>query len=72
MHYSVTKMLQGCSETPQFQMLGLKNSGGGAATTCFEDTIVSPAKMATACDTMAITVKVINLFIRKYVSEGNR
>jgi hypothetical protein len=36
--------------------LGLKNSGGGGAITCFEDTTGSPAKIATACDAIATTV----------------
>src|SRR5580704_11794174 len=37
--------------------------GGGCATTCFEDTIGSPAKMATACDVIAIIAKTIIFFI---------
>ena len=39
--------------------------GGGGATTCFEDTIGSPAKMVAVCE--AITAKAINLFIRLVV-----
>jgi hypothetical protein len=48
-----------------------KNSGGGGgggAITCFEDTTGSPAKVATACDAMATTVKMIILFINVMLS----
>ena len=37
--------------------------GGGRAITCFEDTIGSPPKVATACGARASRAKAIDLFI---------
>src|SRR5580692_655618 len=51
---------------PISNSFGLKNSGGGGGggvITCFEDTIGSPPKVATACDARASKAKAIDLFI---------
>jgi hypothetical protein len=54
------------ANAPITNSFGLKNEvggGGGGAITCFEDTTGSPAKVATACDAIAKTVKTIIFFI---------
>ena len=54
------------AKAPISNSFPLKNEIGGAgggATTCFEDTTGSPAKIATVCEAIAKTVKTIILFI---------
>ena len=54
------------AKTPISNSFPLKNEtggGGGGAITCFEDTIGSPAKIATACDAIVTTAKTIIFFI---------
>src|ERR1700751_5100951 len=60
------------AKAPISNSFPLKNEtggGGGGAITCFEDTTGSPAKVATACDAMAKTVKAIIFFIRVVLAE---
>src|SRR5258707_5799946 len=59
------------ANAPITNSFGLKNEtggGGGGAITCFEDTTGSPAKVATACDAIAKTVKTIIFFISVMLS----
>ena len=54
------------AKTPISNSFGLKNEAGGnggGAITCFEDTTGSPAKVATACDTIVAIARAIMLFI---------
>jgi hypothetical protein len=57
------------ANAPITNSFGLKNEvGGGGAITCSEDTSGSPAKVTTACDAIAKTVKTIIFFIGAMLS----